>query len=349
MPLFGNNEPVILKEGTSSKRHLATLQSLRGKLPAEAERRLEADIRALRAGITGEERILYELRNSHMQMYVIQDLRLEHEGLSAQIDFLVLTRQRNFIIECKNLYGDIEVNERGDFLRTFGGHRREGIYSPVAQNRRHVELIRAMKRADRSLVANLILDSDFDDVYRSLVVLANPKTVLDDRRAPEDVKSKIVRADQLVAAIAAANAEKGPGREKSTTGALQRNAEWFLANDASGSGNGGDYAAKYRGLTTVGASNPERCSAGKATGSRWPEPANAQAWQGAVPEPSPIQPRASTQAKAAWPQTATQTVLCPRCGAPMVLRTAKRGEWAGNQFYGCSNYPNCNGIVNIKR
>ncbi len=33
--------------------------------------------------------------------------------------------------------------------------------------------------------------------------------------------------------------------------------------------------------------------------------------------------------------------LCPKCGAEMVLRTAKRGANAGNQFWGCSNYPRC--------
>ncbi|WP_080802912.1 NERD domain-containing protein [Arabiibacter massiliensis] len=32
---------------------------------------------------------------------------------------------------------------------------------------------------------------------------------------------------------------------------------------------------------------------------------------------------------------------CPRCGADLVLRTAKKGPNAGNQFYGCSNYPKC--------
>lgn len=32
---------------------------------------------------------------------------------------------------------------------------------------------------------------------------------------------------------------------------------------------------------------------------------------------------------------------CPRCGAELVLRTAKKDPNAGNQFYGCSNYPKC--------
>ncbi len=33
--------------------------------------------------------------------------------------------------------------------------------------------------------------------------------------------------------------------------------------------------------------------------------------------------------------------ICPRCGAQLVLRTAKNGANAGNQFYGCSAFPKC--------
>jgi hypothetical protein len=33
--------------------------------------------------------------------------------------------------------------------------------------------------------------------------------------------------------------------------------------------------------------------------------------------------------------------LCPKCGIPMVVRTAKSGEHLGRQFYGCPSYPKC--------
>lgn len=38
---------------------------------------------------------------------------------------------------------------------------------------------------------------------------------------------------------------------------------------------------------------------------------------------------------------------CPYCGGNLVLRTATRGKNAGNQFYGCSNYPKCRYIRGI--
>ncbi len=38
---------------------------------------------------------------------------------------------------------------------------------------------------------------------------------------------------------------------------------------------------------------------------------------------------------------------CPQCGKAMVLRTAHAGKNAGKQFWGCSGYPDCEGVVNI--
>ncbi len=39
------------------------------------------------------------------------------------------------------------------------------------------------------------------------------------------------------------------------------------------------------------------------------------------------------------------TPLCPKCGTPMVLRTAKQGSNQGGQFWGCPDYPRCRGIL----
>ena len=39
------------------------------------------------------------------------------------------------------------------------------------------------------------------------------------------------------------------------------------------------------------------------------------------------------------------TPTCPACGNPMVVRTARKGERAGSQFWGCSGYPECKGTL----
>jgi len=38
---------------------------------------------------------------------------------------------------------------------------------------------------------------------------------------------------------------------------------------------------------------------------------------------------------------------CPKCGSPMVIRTARRGLGTGKQFWGCSAYPKCRMIQKV--
>ncbi len=48
------------------------------------------------------------------------------------------------------------------------------------------------------------------------------------------------------------------------------------------------------------------------------------------------------------PHTPVEAVLCPECGAPMVLRTAKKGGNEGSKFYGCTKYRDgCKGTRNL--
>lgn len=37
--------------------------------------------------------------------------------------------------------------------------------------------------------------------------------------------------------------------------------------------------------------------------------------------------------------------LCPICSQKMIKRTARKGKNAGNIFWGCSQFPNCRGVV----
>ena len=39
--------------------------------------------------------------------------------------------------------------------------------------------------------------------------------------------------------------------------------------------------------------------------------------------------------------------VCPWCGGKLVIRTAHKGKYEGNSFYGCSNYPKCKYVRNI--
>lgn len=40
-----------------------------------------------------------------------------------------------------------------------------------------------------------------------------------------------------------------------------------------------------------------------------------------------------------------ETPQCPKCDRPMLKRTARRGANAGNEFWGCSEFPQCRGML----
>lgn len=49
--------------------------------------------------------------------------------------------------------------------------------------------------------------------------------------------------------------------------------------------------------------------------------------------------------KSTIPKEQSTTPRCPKCGSEMALRTARSGVNQGEQFWGCSDYPRCRGIV----
>jgi four helix bundle suffix protein len=42
------------------------------------------------------------------------------------------------------------------------------------------------------------------------------------------------------------------------------------------------------------------------------------------------------------------TPACPNCSKPMTIRKAASGKKAGKEFWGCTRYPECKGIINIE-
>lgn len=48
-------------------------------------------------------------------------------------------------------------------------------------------------------------------------------------------------------------------------------------------------------------------------------------------------------------QSAQSVPSCPKCGKPMQRRTQKKGQQQGREFWGCSDYPKCNGLLPISK
>lgn len=155
-------------------------------------------------GLHGENEISYQLNKSHIGMYVLRDVKLKYEDLTAQIDYVIITSVFIYYIECKNLIGNVIVNEKGDFIREYtinGNKIKKRMYSPLRQVEAQREVVRKIWESSYSKFSKLFVSKNFDYYRKVLVVAANHDTILDTSKAPNDIKYKVIKVDSLIRKI----------------------------------------------------------------------------------------------------------------------------------------------------
>lgn len=191
-------DTILYYSGNTLENKIKVLENkLKNTKSKEEKSYLYEEIQKYKYGIQGENKILYELKNSHIPMYILHDINLEYKDYKAQIDFIILTKKNYYIIECKNLYGNISIDNKGNFYR-INNKNKVGIYNPITQLDRHINIIRRYIEDRNNFIGKLIVKKIFDSMYHGIVVLANDNTVVEDKYAPKNVKNKVIRADQLI-------------------------------------------------------------------------------------------------------------------------------------------------------
>lgn len=299
---------IFLKEDSDAENFISNMTMLLEKADGDNKKEIEKQIKLASYGIIGEKNIAFELKNSGIDMYVIHDICLEHKEMKAQIDYIIITRRRIYVIECKNLIGNIEIDSLGNFIRTyelFGKKIKEGLYSPITQNQRHLEVIKGLLTPD-NIIRKYFFEKNFYETYKSLVVLSNPKTYLNAKFAKKEVKSQVIRADALISYIKESDRSVDYAY---TDEEMQKFAEFFLKNNVS---ERSDYSLKYKEIIEK------------------------------------VKEESDNNIQQDIPADDTKEIekICPRCGEKLVLRIAKKGEKAGNEFWGCSAFPKCRYIEN---
>lgn len=191
-------DTILYYSGNNLENKIKVLENkLKNVKSKEEKLYLYEEIQKYKYGIQGENKILYELKNSHIPMYILHDINLEYKDYKAQIDFIILTKKNYYIIECKNLYGNISIDNKGNFYR-INNKNKVGIYNPITQLDRHINIIRRYIEDKNNFIGKLIVKKIFDSMYHGIVVLANDNTVVEDKYAPKTVKNKVIRADKLI-------------------------------------------------------------------------------------------------------------------------------------------------------
>ena len=203
--LFTNKftDTVIYKKDSELENKIQAINNLLKKYPNNEK--LLKMLRLCELGLQGEEEIEFELKNANIGMYVLHDVNLQYKDLKAQIDYIIITPARTYFIECKNLIGNITIDKNGNFIREYSyGNKKikEGIYSPVTQAQRHVEIFKKIwMERNTGIIARTITLKNFDQWRIPLVVLANSKNIINNRYAPREINKMVIKSDRLVSYI----------------------------------------------------------------------------------------------------------------------------------------------------
>lgn len=313
--------PVFLKEDSDAESFIAKMTEISTRSQARLKEEIEKEIKLASYGLAGEKNIAFELKNSDIDMYVLHDLYLECNNMQAQIDYLIVTRKRIYVIECKNLIGNIEIDNSGNFIRTyelFGKKIKEGLYSPITQNERHRLVIKGLRGQEKNIITKIFFEKNFDNNYKSVVVLANPKTYLNAKYAKKEVKDQVIRADQLVSYIKQKDEEITDFTYSEEE--MRKLATFFLERNIS---ERSDYSKRYEEML--------------------------QALDALKKDDSTIvDVDANNNDYVDSTKEMAKSYICPYCGSELVLRTASKGANVGKQFYGCKSFPKCRYVQYMK-
>ncbi len=204
---------MIIKHADSKQNDIVILQSLLNHPQANADTktRIEREIRNIQAGIKGEQEAAYEMKvhyeNSKNWM-ILHDLRIEHQGLFAQIDHLLINRWLDmWVCESKHFSEGVAINEQGEFVGFFRS-KPYGVPSPIEQNNRHMLVLKRLFDSG-AVPLPTRLGFTLKPSLSSLVLvskgarIARPKAKLDGLEA-------VIKNDQLFKTIDKAVDDSGP-------------------------------------------------------------------------------------------------------------------------------------------
>ncbi len=171
----------------------------RPDVPVATRKRIEAEIRNIRAGEKGEQDAAYEIElwfGRGQNWATIHDLRIEVDGLTAQMDHLIINRLAEiWVCESKSFAEGVSINEHGEWMRWWNGQP-TGIPSPIEQNRRHIHLLNrafddGLVKAPKRL--GLV---PIKPAIRSLVLVSNSARISRPKRKIDGL-DQVIKSEQL--------------------------------------------------------------------------------------------------------------------------------------------------------
>ncbi|RJX35565.1 MAG: NERD domain-containing protein [Desulfurivibrio sp.] len=195
---------MIIKNADDKQCQIEALQTLLAHPGADSstKRRIEREILNIKAGIRGEEEAAYEIKvhwGESKNWVVIHDLRIEHGGLVAQIDHLLINRfMEVWVCESKHFSEGIAINEHGEFS-TFRGSKPYGVSSPIEQNNKHLLILKRFFDSG-GIALPTRMGLTIKPTLKSLVLISNGARISRPKARIDGIES-IIKIDQLFKTI----------------------------------------------------------------------------------------------------------------------------------------------------
>ena len=159
----------------------------------------------LDAGIKQEHDVAFYLRRAYKntdQVMVLNDLRLEHDGESAQIDHLIVYTYGFIVVESKSIRGEVKVNEYGEWTRSYKGQW-SGMQSPIKQAELQLQLLKQYLCANTEKVIGKFLGIQQGLGARCYDVFCaiSSDAIIDRSNAPKDIADKLVKSEFIADAL----------------------------------------------------------------------------------------------------------------------------------------------------
>ncbi|WP_187628616.1 nuclease-related domain-containing protein [Paraburkholderia sp. UCT31] len=157
------------------------------------------------AGRRAEEQMAFYLRRefaNNPKVFVINGLRIEHDGEVAQLDHLVIYPEAFVVVESKSVSTQVRVNELNEWSRLVDGVWR-GMPSPIEQAKLQLDVLFNLLRPHNSTLLGrfLLLQKNWGAFQREVVVGISDSGIVE--RSSASSFPNVLKADLVTGYLAA--------------------------------------------------------------------------------------------------------------------------------------------------
>ena len=261
-------------------------------------------------GLYGEYLIYSYLKDlNSTQRFLFNVYLPKSNGETTEIDVLLINSSGIFVFESKNYDGWIFGTEsQRQWTQSMPNGQKNRFYNPIMQNETHIKWLKSMLR-------------EYDNVpYHSVIAFSNRCTLK--KIELNDNKASVINRNYVRHCVEYTNQQhKDVLNDEQIQQIYEKLYPYTQVTEEFKQKHISDIKNKAVVYTTFPVEAPTPV----------------------IEEPLPLVIETSVSE-----ESVVKKKICSKCGCEMVLRTAKTGENAGKQFWGCSRFPKCRNAVNVE-